>query len=98
MFYLRSCFDKPGMGSLRNEFRASHREYLKPFVEEGRTVRIVTAGPMCISDTDDTNIGSFTILEAPSIEEVEVFHKNDPFTLRDIFGRVEIVRWDRHIG
>ena len=98
MFYLRICFDKPEMAALRNEFRASHREYLKPFVAEGLAVRIVMAGPMCTSDTDDTNLGSFMIVDAASIEDVETFHKNDPFTLRGIFGRVEIIRWDRHIG
>ncbi len=98
MYYLRTCFDKPGMGELRNEHRSSHREYLKPFVEEGRAVRIILAGPMCVSDSDDTNLGSFMIVEAPSIGDVETFHNNDPFTLRGIFGRVEIVRWDRHIG
>jgi len=98
MFYLRSCFDKAGIGDIRNQFRASHREYLKPFVDGGKTVRIIMAGPMCVSDTDDTNLGSFMVLEAQSIENVETFHRNDPFTLRGVFGRVDIVRWDRHIG
>ncbi len=98
MYYLRICFDKPGTGDIRNQFRASHRDYLAPFVEEGQIVRIVTAGPMCISDTDDTNLGSFMILEASSLAHVEAFHNGDPFTLRGMFDRVEIVRWDRHIG
>ena len=56
------------------------------------------AGPMCVSDIDDTNVGSFMMLESASLEEVKVFHEGDPFTLRGIFARVEIVRWDRHIG
>ena len=98
MYYLRICFDKPGIGEIRNHFRKAHRDYLKPFVEEGQTVLIVMAGPMCISDTDDTNLGSFMILEASSLAHVKAFHNSDPFTLRGIFDRVEIVRWDRHIG
>ncbi len=98
MFYVRSCFDKPGMGDARNHFRASHREYLKAFLEEGAEVRIVMAGPMCVSDSDDTNLGSFMIVESSSMAHVEAFHNGDPFTVQGIFGRVEIVRWDRHIG
>jgi uncharacterized protein YciI len=98
MLYLRVCFDRPGMGALRNKLRAEHRAYLKPFVESGSSVRLVQAGPMCISDTDDTNLGSFMIVEASSAEEVRRFHDADPFALADIFGRVEICRWDKHIG
>ena len=56
------------------------------------------AGPMCTSDADDTNIGSFMIVEAASTADVQAFHDGDPFTLRGIFDRVEIIRWDRHIG
>ncbi len=98
MYYLRTCYDKPGVGAARNEFRAEHREYLKPFAQEGRPVRIILAGPMCTSDADDTNLGSFMILEAASHDEIWNFHQGDPFVLRELFGRVEIVRWDRHIG
>ena len=98
MLFLRSCFDKPDMGDKRNEFRAEHRAYLKPFTGESGALRLLSAGPMCVSDTDDTNIGSFMIVEAASREDVQTFHDNDPFSLREIFGRVEIVRWDRHIG
>ena len=98
MLYLRTTFDAPGMGGLRNEIRATHRAYLKRFTEKGQTVEVVQAGPMCVSDTDNTNIGSFMILEAPSMAAVEEFHKGDPFTQAGIFERVELVRWDRHIG
>jgi uncharacterized protein len=97
MLYLRICFDKPGMGAMRNELRMQHREYLKPYLEPGRPVRILQAGPMCMSDTDDTNLGSFLILEADSLAAVEQFHTGDPFTTAGIYGDVRLVRWDRHI-
>ena len=62
---------------MRNQSRKSHRNYRKPFVEEGQTVRIVIAEPMCIADTDDTKSGSFMILEASSLAHVEAFHNGD---------------------
>lgn len=98
MLYLRICFDAPGMGERRDEIRATHRTYLKPFVDRGQLVRIIQAGPMCISDTDGTNLGSFLIVEAPSLAAVQRFHNEDPFTKAGIYDRVDLLRWDRHIG
>ena len=98
MLYLRICFDKPGVGDLRNQVRAVHREYLKPFTERGSPVFIVQAGPMCVSDTDDTNLGSFLIIEANSLEEAQAFHESDPFAKAGVYGDVRVVRWDRHIN
>ena len=98
MLYLRICFDKPGVEALRNDVRAEHREYLKPFTERGSSVFIYQAGPMCVSDIDDTNLGSFLIVEAKSLEEVRSFHEEDPFTKAGVYGDVRVVRWDRHIN
>lgn len=97
MLYLRICFDKPESGAIRDELRMTHREYLKPFLEAGKGVRILQAGPMCINDTDDRNLGSFLIVEADSVQEVQAFHDGDPFTKAGIFDDVRLVRWDRHI-
>ena len=98
MLYLRICFDKPGLGDLRNEVRAEHREYLTPFRDPGGSVHVHQAGPMCVSDTDLTNLGSFFLLEAASAEAVRAFHEGDPFTRVGLYGEVRLVRWDRHIG
>lgn len=98
MLYLRTCFDAPGTDALRNEIRSVHRAYLKPFVEGEKPVHLLQAGPLCVSDTDDTNLGSFFIVEAPSLSDVQEFHDGDPFTKAGVYGRVELVRWDRHIG
>jgi uncharacterized protein YciI len=62
------------------------------------TEGILQAGPMCVTDTDDTNLGSFFILEASSMDAVESFHAGDPFTKSGVFGTAKLVRWDRHIG
>jgi uncharacterized protein YciI len=53
---------------------------------------------MCVSDGDDTNLGSFMIVDAPSFADLQRFHDNDPFTKGGVYGAVRLVRWDRHIG
>jgi uncharacterized protein YciI len=97
MLYLRMCFDSAGKDDLRNETRAEQRAYLVPFLAPGQDVHIVQAGPMCVSDTSDQNLGSFFILEAPSMKAVEDFHAGDLFTKKGVFGNATLVRWDRHI-
>ncbi len=99
MLYLRICFDRAGVGEQRNELRAAHRAYFQPNLLPDAEVRIVQAGPMCAGDdVTEPNIGSFMILEAPSLEKARAFHDNDPFTLAGLFQRVELCGWDRHIG
>lgn len=96
MLYLRICFDKAGMSDQRNAKRQEHREYLVPFLEPGQDVLIREAGPMCVED-GESNLGSFLIVEADSIEAVQKFHDNDPFSKAGVFGDVRLVRWDKHI-
>ncbi len=93
MLYIRMCFDKPGLSSVRESFRAAHRAYVHSGV-----IRTVQAGPLCADDADGTNIGSFFIVEADNQEQVVEFHKNDPLTKADLYGEVRVHRWDKHIG
>ncbi len=75
MLYIRLCIDKPGTTELRESVRAEHRAYFKPNLSEDAALRLVQAGPLCVSDNDDTNLASFMVIEAASIEEVEAFHQ-----------------------
>ena len=58
----------------------------------------VMAGPLCVSDTDDTNLASMMVLEAGALDEVLSFHRRDPFTEGGLYERVDIHRWDKHLG
>ena len=93
MLYVRICFDKPNSLPLRDANRAAHRAYLRSGV-----IQIIQAGPLCASDTDDTNVASFFIVEADNRERVVAFHEDDPFTKVGLYGEVRIQRWDKHIG
>lgn len=97
MLYMRLCIDKPGTGELRNAVRAEHRAYLKQFVGSEAMPRLVLAGPLCVSDTDDTNVASFMIIEARHLEDVQALHQGDPFTLAGLYATTHMHRWDKHI-
>ena len=53
---------------------------------------------MCVSDDTSVNCGSFLVLEAEALEDVQRFHNEDPFTRAQLFERADVVRWDRHVG
>lgn len=98
MLYIRLCFDRVGTTELREQLRAEHRAYFKPNLQADAMPHLIQAGPLCVSDSDDTNLASFMILEAASLEDVARFHNGDPFTLAGLYDKVYIHRWDRHIS
>jgi uncharacterized protein YciI len=98
MLYLRICFDKNGTGDLRDELRKTHREYVASHLGGRDGVKVVQGGPMCHGDDVSNNLGSFLVIEAPSLQHARRFHDDDPFTRAGLFERADVVRWDRHIG
>jgi uncharacterized protein len=98
MLYIRVSYDKAGAGELRERLRADHRAYVKPNTSPNVPCRVLQAGPLCVSDEDNTNLASFMILEAKSIADVMRFHENDPFTKGGLYEKSHIHRWDRHVG
>lgn len=97
MLYIRVCYDKPGAEELRDRLRSDHRAFVRSNVTANVPCQVKQAGPLCISDTDDTNLASFMILEAAGIDDVKRFHDEDPFTKGGLYEKSYIHRWDRHI-
>lgn len=91
MLFLRLCIDKPNVLELRKEHRDDHRAYLASGVAD-----IVQAGPLF--DQSGEMAGSMIIVEANDLAEVRKFHDDDPFTRADLFDKVLLYKWDRHIG
>ncbi|WP_077033369.1 YciI family protein [Pelomonas sp. KK5] len=98
MLYLRICFDKADDAPLRSQWIQQHRQYVASHLGDDKAVKVVQAGPMCVGDDTGSNLGSFLVVEAPSLADVQAFHDNDPFTRAGLFERADVVRWDRHIG
>lgn len=100
MLYLRLCFDRAGSTELRETHREAHRAYIKSHVSgaEPGKAKVILAGPLCVSDTDDTNVASMMIVEAGSLDVVREFHDRDPFTVNGLYESADIRRWDKHLG
>jgi uncharacterized protein len=74
-------YDGPDGEAKRKVHRPAHLAYLEPLNQQGR---VVLAGPL----TDKT--GSLLVLEFESREEAEQFSQNDPYTIHNVFARVDI--------
>lgn len=78
--------DRPGRAEQRLRLQPAHAAYQQPFLEMvvygGGLVRegTDTAGDVDIRDVT----GNFVVFEADR-ETVEAFHRNDPYTLEDMF-------------
>ena len=66
---------------------AAHKEHLTKDKELG--VRIVISGPL-VADDMDTRIGSHFLIDAPFREQVEAYHKADPFYTAGVWKDVQI--------
>lgn len=84
MHYVVHCLDHPGFVEKRLENYDAHKAYLG-----AADITIVVSGPL-LADDEETMIGSMFLLEANSLEEVEAFHKNDPFYAAGIWEKVSI--------
>lgn len=98
MLYIRICFDRKDALGMRDRVLKSHREYIAEHLSGKNSVKVVQGGPMCEADDLADNVGSFLIIDAPSLQEAKRFHDEDPFTVAGLFDRTDVIRWDRHIG
>jgi len=93
MHFIRLCYDKPGMSATRIQHIDAHRAYLRE-----HAITTLVSGPLATEASEDEHIGSFFLLEADTIAEVQSFHDDDPFTTAGIFGEVRIDRLLKRIG
>lgn len=98
MLFIRMCFDDDTAGDLRSRTLKSHRGYISTYLRPKNGVQVVQGGPMCTDENCTGTRGSFLVVEAESIADVQAFHDNDPFTKAGLFSSHELIRWDRHIG
>ena len=86
MFFAILCFDKPGVGELREKTRAAHLEYLK---EHESAIHL--GGPF---ENDEGGIvGTLFIINAPSRQAALDFTQSEPFHRAGVFESVLVRRW-----
>ncbi len=73
--------DGPEGAQKRPLYREAHLKRLEAWAQQGK---VILAGPL----TD--KIGSLIVVEADSLEEVQAFAKDDPYTLHGVFHEVTI--------
>lgn len=74
-------YDGPDGEARRKIHRPAHLAHLEPLNQQGR---VILAGPL----TDRT--GSLLVLDFETREEAERFAQNDPYTVHNVFVRVDI--------
>lgn len=73
--------DGPEGAQKRPLFRPAHLQRLEAWAQLGK---VILAGPL----TDTT--GSLIVVEAASLEEVQAFANEDPYTIHGVFQEVNI--------
>jgi uncharacterized protein len=73
--------DGPDGPRKRPQYRSAHLQRLDKWAQLGK---IILAGPL----TDQA--GSLIVVEAESLEEVQAFAKEDPYTIHGIFEEITI--------
>jgi uncharacterized protein YciI len=78
------CKDRADAGSLRQETRPRHIDYLNTFDSQ-----LVYAGPL-LQDDGQTPKGSLLVLEADGKAAAQAFAEDDPYAQAGLFESVEI--------
>jgi uncharacterized protein YciI len=73
--------DGPEGAQKRPLYRPAHLQRLEAWAQQGK---VILAGPL----TDTT--GSLIVVEAESLEEVQTFAKEDPYTIHGVFQEITI--------
>ncbi len=98
MLYLRICFDKEGAATFETNCARLTASISGRTSRTSEWRKVVQGGPMSATDDASRNVGSFLVVDAASIDVAKRFHDADPFTKAGLFGRADVVCWDRHIG
>ncbi len=91
MLFCIYATDKSDALETRMAARQAHLDYIK----ENYNDNMVCAGPR-LSDDGEAMIGSAVIIDLPDEAAVQVFCKNDPYSIAGIFESVEITRF-KHV-
>ncbi len=79
------CKDRPDAGTLRQDTRAAHLDYL-----QGHLSRIAMAGPVTAAD-GQTMIGSVLVLDFADRAGLDAFLAGDPYAKAGLFAEVTVL-------
>ena len=86
MFFAVVCWDRPGVGELREKTRPAHLEYLKRYAGT-----IHAGGPF--ENADGGIAGTLFIIDVPDEASARAFVDNEPFHKAGVFESSRLRRW-----
>lgn len=92
MHYIVYCKDKPNHLEERLNNLDSHKTYLA-----GNPIKLLISGPL-VDESDHTIMtGSFFLVEASNLKEVEEFNHNDPLYKSGIWESIDIQPFNKRV-
>lgn len=84
MIYVFFLLDNANSVHIRQQFRASHKDYIGKVAD-----RISFAGPL-LGDDGETRMGSLLAIDFPDREAAKRWLKDEPYTREGLFAGVHI--------
>jgi len=84
MHYVIHCLDIPDSSGIRRAQFEAHKAYIA-----AASVKVVISGPLVASDSE-TPIGSFFLVKAEDLSQVEALNRNDPFYKAGLWAQIAI--------
>ena len=92
-YYVVLAYDAPGKAALREETRPKHRQRLR---EHDFPVTVHIGGPLL--DDRDSMCGTMLVIEADTLQSVELFIADDPYSHAGVYDHVSIQAFDWGLG
>ncbi len=86
MYFAILCFDKPGVGELREKTRPAHLAYLKQHSD-----KMHVGGPF--ENAEGVIVGTLFIINVENRAAAVAFTENEPFHKAGVFESVLVRRW-----
>ena len=87
MFFVITCFDRPGSSQLRGKLLPDHLRYL-----EGQGNKVHTGGPLK-DPVDGGMVGSLYIVDVASYDEARAFIEGEPLQKAGLFESMTVRGW-----
>jgi uncharacterized protein YciI len=84
MLFAVHCLDRPNSIEVRRANFDAHMAHLK-----ATRLKIVISGPLLGTD-HETTVGSFFLVDAPSMTDAEAFNRDDPYRRAGVWKQVKI--------
>ncbi len=91
MIWIIVCEDKEGALSKRMSVIDEHRKYLS-----SNPIKTLVSGPLVNAD-GKTMKGSFFMVEADELSEIQEFQRNDPLFKADVWDKVLISPFNKRV-